>query len=62
MEYPRYRGLEKKEVFFLRIAEGTGTAESIVRIVTYILDLNGEVIARLDPELKPQKQKKEKRA
>lgn len=42
--------LEKKVVFVLKVAEGKGTEDDIVRIVTYYLDLDGNVIFHLDPE------------
>jgi len=45
-----YRGLEKKQVYILRIAEGMGTEEDAVRIVTYYLDENFNVIFVKDPE------------
>jgi len=46
----KLRGVKIKEVFEVKIAEGEGTNESPVRIVTYLCEKDGKVIVRIDPE------------
>lgn len=48
--YSSFRGMKKREILELRISEGMGTEEDVVRIVTYFLDAKTfEVVFRIDP-------------
>lgn len=51
IHYPSFRGLERREMLELRIAEGKGITGDVVRIVTYFLDAKTfEVVFKIDPE------------
>lgn len=46
---PRVRNVRAEEVMVIEVLEGKGTVESIARIVKYVYNMEGQLIAMDDP-------------